>query len=430
MDQSILISDTFGFVAKKSLYTIPSYKTSVDNYNKAKSKAFKLGGSTPIFLDTNVLLRIYSISFIARERLKKFFVDYGNKIYITNQVQKEFVKNREDVIDNFFSNVTLKLPEAFQKDVLNKIDSYLNNNKIVLKDYDSFATALEKIKTQAESLNIELTKEVEKKEKEKQTILYKDPYLEEVSKMGFLPPLGSDELDLLKRHFDNLSKELDKDKIQTDIEKPAKAFPGMGDILKKPKDPYGDFIIYHELLKYMSENDTDAIFLTYDSAKGDWMQKNKQPHLHYLENAYLNTGKCLFILDAERVLEDLLDISLKSLISNPDVIPTELLDSNISVRSVRLFFNSYEPFESIRKPELIHGWFISELKENGFTTIRDLFTALERVKMALEHYPTERLSQIGATRAGLSILMPNFKRVFGEGNLTKYEAYRKYLDES
>ena len=107
----------------------------------------------------------------------------------------------------------------------------------------------------------------------------------------------------------------EKQKIKEFIAKnPDRAFPGVADLLEKEENEHADYIIFHEIMKFMEEKNTDAIFLTFDTTKGDWMKGDKHPLLHYVHNCYLNTGKLLFILDADRTLNDVLKISIEPLL--------------------------------------------------------------------------------------------------------------------
>jgi len=309
----IEIGKDLSFASKKDKSHIIQFKESLKHYSDNFASAVSLGNDIPIFLDTSVLLRTYSISFKAREKLKEFFEQNHTRIFIPRQVQKEFTKNRESVIEDFFTDATKKLPDNFRSNIINKLQAFLDTNKIILKDYDFVETKLEKIKRDAEKLLQKLEDEIEEVKEANKNIKYTDELLEIFSHFNLLDGLTSDEIKIVKSEFDEFKKSItDTSKIDVEIGKPYRAFPGMGDIKLKPDDPYGDYVIFHEILKFVKQKSTDVAFLTYDITKGDWLDKNKHPHIHYIENVYLNTGKAIFILDAERTFEDLLDISFKS----------------------------------------------------------------------------------------------------------------------
>ena len=76
-------------------------------------------------------------------------------------------------------------------------------------------------------------------------------------------------------------------------------FPGCGD---KKEDPYGDFIIYHEIIKFLKTNNQDAVFLTNDVEKNDWLLRRKAeliPYTHYIINSFSLSENTLFIFHAK-----------------------------------------------------------------------------------------------------------------------------------
>jgi len=416
-----------GFLAKKSERSILTYKKSIDEYYKELQNAIKLKGTVPIFLDTNVLLRVYSISFKAREKLKKFFNDYKKRIFITYQVQKEYVKNREDIINQFYENVNEKIPQSFQKDVLNKIDSFINLNKVILKDYPKIEKDLLKLKNEADSLSENLNKEVGKDRESKQNIIFEDDVLEIISKVKHLSTILDAELKSLIEDYDSLISGIDKDKIDSEIDKPSKSFPGMADFKNKSEDPYGDFIIYHEMISYMQRNKTNAIFLTYDTSKGDWMQKNGLPHLHYIENIFLNTGQTLYILNAERIFEDLLDISFKSLIIDPETYNSINLDSEITMETLQDYLNYCDITKNRTNIAPLDQEDIDELHFNNYKTIGDIDSVLNRDKNAFRVWPThQQLGQFGVLRISLIISDLNYVILESDGSIRSMDRYNTY----
>ena len=92
--------------------TVTSYVDSLAKYRTGLSNALELKGKIPIFLDTNILLRYYSISFKSRKALLSFFTKHKKQIIITSQVQKEFIKNREDIIERYFEDKAQYKPDS------------------------------------------------------------------------------------------------------------------------------------------------------------------------------------------------------------------------------------------------------------------------------------------------------------------------------
>ena len=84
-----------------------------------------------------------------------------------------------------------------------------------------------------------------------------------ISKFQITPELSEEEEVVLKNQFNDLTSIYST--VKNDQNKNWKStFPGCGD---KKENPYGDFIIYHEMIKFLKSNQTDAVFLTNDVEK-------------------------------------------------------------------------------------------------------------------------------------------------------------------
>ena len=96
------IDDKFSFSSKLNKGALKSHSEALKHYKNIFSQVNKLGGKTKLFLDTNVLLHIYKISFKARKKLFSFLDKNKNRIVCTHQIQEEFIRNREKSIDDFY----------------------------------------------------------------------------------------------------------------------------------------------------------------------------------------------------------------------------------------------------------------------------------------------------------------------------------------
>ena len=132
---------------------------------------------------------------------------------------------------------------------------------------------------------------------------YNDPILEAISETNILPSLSNEEKDYIVELYKSLRAVYDAkegDLIRGDV-----TFPGSGDKEKPVDGPieesvaWGDLYIYHEILNYMRKMNTDAVFLTRDVTKEDWLKKDKTPFVHYIINAYEMTGHLMYIMDAD-----------------------------------------------------------------------------------------------------------------------------------
>lgn len=222
------------------------------------------------------------------------------------------------------------------------------------------------------------------------------------------PSLSETEKVLLRSEFDSLAKTFS----ESDLEKGRNVFPGAGDIIQKPDDPYGDYLIYHEILKLMIVNNTNVIFLTFDNTKGDWMKKDKLPHLSFVENAFRNSQRAFYILDAERTLEDILNVNIDSLIGvEKDEITLEKLQQFLNTSSI---FKGLEPYV-IRNKHIVN-----ELTMNGYNSmsqlIRDCEKANDRVQSYLSNEPNS-LNRVGVLRACMRMLKSNYPYISTDGTM-------------
>ncbi|MBK7227218.1 MAG: hypothetical protein IPH96_18075 [Saprospiraceae bacterium] len=59
----------------------------LQKYSEGLKDAESLSNEIPIFLDTNVLLEYYKISFSERKEVKEFFLKNKGRIYLTHQIE-------------------------------------------------------------------------------------------------------------------------------------------------------------------------------------------------------------------------------------------------------------------------------------------------------------------------------------------------------
>ncbi|MGE7774247.1 PIN-like domain-containing protein [Chitinophaga sp. NPDC101104] len=301
----IEVNEQFGFSSNQELTATVS-KLAFEKYSKEFEQALKLGGNLPIFLDTSILLGYYGMSQVEKGKLINALKGLKERIKITKQIEREYLKNRVSVIKKDFFEPLTKVKadyEAFKSDVIKQLRKYKEEKKRILSnDYNSLWVKLGEIEaTISKTLNdevisSEMNESIASFNQKNKGILLQDEMLNIISSFETISNLNQVELSFVESEFDKLlltyhdAKENSKWKF---------TFPGCGE---KKEYPYGDFIIYHEILKFMKENDTSAIFLTNDVSKGDWLQKDKSIHIHYLENAFLHTRNVLFIVDGERTL--------------------------------------------------------------------------------------------------------------------------------
>ncbi len=403
-----VITKETNFLAKQKISSLVKYSECLLKYSTHFDSEISLKTKSPIFLDTNVLLRYYSISFTAREKLYDFINQNKERIILSSQVQYEFLNNREDVIQRFFEQVTNKIPKDFNADVVNKMKSFLELHKVVLKDYPFVETGIQKHQAELEELLNKLNETAEKKRKEYTDLIVKDKYLDLLNSCLKYDSLTNDELEIVKKDFDTLAKNISSETTESISNKSNIAFPGLGDIKTKPEDPYGNDIIYHEIMKFILNNSKDVIFLTFDNSKGDWMSKVKTPHLHYIQNMYSNTNQILYILDAERTLGELLNINIQSLVTSE--IPGKI-GEEISVESLEKLAETHKIFLRSR-PTRIPTYIVDEIILAGYNSISEIERDLDKGILAYQEVIKDRgaeFNYIGTFRYCLRIVNPEYK---------------------
>ena len=280
---------------------ISQLKTSLSLFIQNFDKASTLK-EYPLFLDTNVLLLFYKVSNKVKNNFLNFLKDNIDNIYITEHVKNEFLKSRLKVINEDYLKVVSDVPKELKKQS-NKITNFININKSILEDYDEIYLDLKEIESELtrthDKLNVEINKNLEKNK----NIKYNDILLEEYSRIQIVNNITENELTFIKEKYNYLK------------EKASIVFPGMMDGKQKNENDDGDFIIFHEMMKYMKEYNTSVVFLTNDKKK-DWFEidgnNKRHPQINYIESTYNNTQQFNYILEADRTLSSLLNIHIES----------------------------------------------------------------------------------------------------------------------
>jgi len=354
IDQFQINSD-FSFKLSE-YYNLQTHVLALKDYqtNKRDYYDWIFNNNIPIFLDTNVLLGMYAMSSKQREELFKFLKVNKGRIYVPHQVSKEYVKHRREKAEGL-SNTYRQVAKAFNKtydNTLHKIDTlfdelddFINNSDIIQDLGDS----IDKLTDLRNNLKKALTLTKPKRDKieaDRQTISeqlnyksiemlqrldyeYNDPVLEVIGQLNILNPLTLPEEDYLKARYSELLAKFNEVK-EDKLSKEKCIFPGCGDRRKKQDglDPTGDFIIYHEILKFMKTNNMDVIFLTKDITKSDWVKppsssnSEYKPFVSYIVDSYANTSHSLYIIHATQFLS----VSMEPVISE-DAVQTPQVDS-------------------------------------------------------------------------------------------------------
>lgn len=311
---------------KNERITILETQSALKKYTDEIGKAQNLDSSLPIVLDTNVLLKFYRISFHEREQLKSFLEQNKNRIYITPQIEKEFLRNRNTCIEGFLKSLN-DLAKRFNAvlsnikaitDGANNVFSDVINNKIIKEDnetlYSELLAVTEEFSRRLKSLfGDDLYSRLTEKfnsaietislVKNQADIDKQDELLEIVSQFKVVGELNLEDKQLVIEKYKKLKQEFDSIPEKDKFNILSHAFPGKGE--DKDGDKEGDFIIYHEILKFITDQDikTNVIFLTDDITKEDWLHQipgkvEYIPFTHYIINDYICTGQVVYIFPA------------------------------------------------------------------------------------------------------------------------------------
>ena len=291
----------------------------------------KLEGKLPILLDTNILLGYYGMSQTEKEKLLEFLEKFRERIILTKQVEEEFLRNRLTVIKKDFFGPLNRITEDYQK-MRSDIEGHLRNfrdnkKKILSQDYPDLFNKLQEIEEEVKAtLNDEtfvenVRERVEETTTDHKNIALIDGLLDKVSKFRITDELSSNERGFLEKQF---VEKVNAYKNEKELTRWKIAVPGCGET---KDDAIGDFIIYHEALKYMKENETSLIFLTNDVTKGDWLQMDKNPHNHYIEQTFRLTNEVCYIIHAERTLTE---ISFENIHTSSNELDLSNAENNIN----------------------------------------------------------------------------------------------------
>jgi len=302
------INEEFYFNPKTPL-TVAISNSALRKYADNFEACSKLEGTLPILLDTNILLGYYGMSQTEKEKLIEVLTKLQDRIFLTKQIEEEFLRNRLTVIKKDFFGPLNKISEDYGKmksDIEGSLRNFRENKKKILsQDYPDLFTKLQAIEEEVkESLSddtfiTQVKERVEETTSNNKNIALIDDLLDIVSKFKITESLEKEELDFLNEKY---NKQVEDYKNEKEVSRWKLALPGCGEV---KEDAIGDYIIYHEALKYMKENNTSLIFLTNDVTKGDWLQFDKNPHNHYIEQTYNLTSEIFYIIHAEKTLTEI-----------------------------------------------------------------------------------------------------------------------------
>lgn len=371
-----LINQEFCFNPYSNL-TLDISNRALRKYADGFESAKNLEGEHPIILDTNILLGYYGMSQNEKQKLIQFIENYRERIYLTKQVEQEYLRNRLSVIKKDFFGPLNKIADDFSSlrtDIAGKLQNFRDNKKKILaQDYPALWEELRQIEDEVkavlndEKFYNEILNQVGTTTQNNKNIAYIDELLDLISTLKTTDGLDEEELKFLKEHFNLLLVDYENAKENV---RWKYAIPGCGE---QKDDASGDFVIFHEMLKFMKEKETSCIFLTNDVTKGDWLQFDKNPHNHYLEQAFLKTENIIYIIHAELTLPNISFENIHKSNKIEQLLPQEITETSAFESSIvtidtnrgfgfiltneqNLYFNHADTeceFESLHKNDIV-----------------------------------------------------------------------------
>ena len=241
-------------------------------------------------VDANVLLDLYRYHKDTRTALIGSLEEFAGRVWLSHQAAEEFFRNRKKVIvsaSNSFQAAEKEI-SSLQKDVQEPIKS-LRSNRIVPDNVaDDLGAKLERAFDEA-------TRAISDAKGGYPNYLEEDPILTGLlalfdSSVG--EPFSSEDLDA---HLAEAKRRADK-----------KIPPGYLDAKKDGDRPYGDYIMWRQMLDKAKESGTPLIFVTSEN-KEDWWERasGKTTGVLYelIKESHEETGQRFLFYRTDRFLE-------------------------------------------------------------------------------------------------------------------------------
>lgn len=241
-------------------------------------------------VDTNVLLDLYRYHEDTREELLAAINGFKGRAWISHQVAEEFFRNRNSVIlssNSAFNDAEKNISEVQKaiEEPLKKIKS----NRIIPDELE------ERLEQAIESAIKDAIKEVQEIRENFPDYREADPILDNICNL-FDSSVGS------SFSKDELSEVLKEAKRRKDNKVP----PGYKDSSKDGIKPYGDYMIWRQVLNHIKEANKPLIFVTSEQ-KEDWWEKSSGktvgPLYELLKEFFEETEQRFLLYRTDRFLE-------------------------------------------------------------------------------------------------------------------------------
>lgn len=281
-----------------------------------------LPANTAFFFDTNVLLGYYQMSLVARVPFYQWLSTIDG--YAANQVHREFKHHAPKLQRIHRRHLQAPIKQEHLLTSKQELKEYLEQQAPILCDYPSWYQALQTLLAEAQAMEQHLQNYNNSYLKQGHGVLRQANQKSPIKVLQTLPAIQKCEYKHLKNEFNQAAALaiLEENKGFGDAvaayqyRYPNHVFPGLGDVLRKQKNSYGDYLIYHEILKWAAQNKSSSpvVFLTDDSTKGDWLDRQGNPYPHYQQHFLEQTGRTLHIHAAKPLLEEWLKIDTTTLL--------------------------------------------------------------------------------------------------------------------
>lgn len=241
-------------------------------------------------VDANVLLDLYRYNPNTREALLESLNLFAGRAWISHQVAEEFFRNRNGVIlssTSSFNDAERNLTEL--RKVIEEPIKKLKSNRTISDSIgkiveESFDEAIKKATLEIENLKLCYPEYIKE-----------DPVLENICTL----------------FNSNVGKPFDQEKIPEILKeakrrKENKIPPGFKDSGKEGDKPYGDYILWRQILNYIKDVKRSLIFVTSEE-KEDWWEKGSGktvgPLYDLLKEFHEETGQLFLLYRTARFLE-------------------------------------------------------------------------------------------------------------------------------
>lgn len=377
-------------------------------YKEGYSRALDLTEEHKLFLDANIYLGYYGMSLKEKRALLEFIQKNKHRIIITNEIEKEILRNRLNVINKDFFTPLKDISSDYSKmnnDILVSMKRYVESKKKILShDYKNIWNEVnefrEKVSDLVElygSLSERIDTEINKTVNDYKNIAITDHMLDMIEDIIVIDELSNEERNFLKNTYETY---LTNYKNAKSSHKDSLAFPGCGE---KKEHPYGDFIILHEILKFMKTNNCHAVFITNDISKEDWIKKDRSPFIQYIEEAYRLTQHSLYVFDAKPIIK----VNFENIYAeNIDYSELNQMKDDIEHLMVVIFDYASDVFYNYLEPERVDRSLASTTiinkMANKYNVIdrNDLFAFMGANRMLVKAYESnDGKLDISVTRA-------------------------------